>query len=161
MNQASLFDEPGDVERFDPMPLALAVGRGPVVLVDELQQWGVATEGRAALHFGAGKSSCHMTVTGAFQELHLLAVKIGLRYEWFQARASWPHYDLTTNKRVAALRAGAMFCPAAEQAKIEEEARREIRARGARDRCPVSLQAWETIVADCWAQWVLRVRGLP
>lgn len=41
------------------------------------------------------------------EELHRIARIIGLRREWFQERAGFPHYDLRPNKHKAALFFGA------------------------------------------------------
>jgi hypothetical protein len=41
-------------------------------------------------------------------ELHELASRIGLRRTWFQATASYPHYDVTDTKRRQAITAGAV-----------------------------------------------------
>ena len=49
-------------------------------------------------------------------ELHDFAGKLGLRRDWFQPHPSHPHYDLTARKRDAAMRLGAWFLPAREQA---------------------------------------------
>jgi hypothetical protein len=52
--------------------------------------------------------SCHM-IADAEWELHSLAKKIGLRRDWFQRDSvTMPHYDLTKNKRVLAIRVGAI-----------------------------------------------------
>lgn len=92
----------------------------PRVMVDELTSWPGAVRGRL---------SCHMTVDGdgekQLEALHLVAASIGLRREWFQAGPP-AHYDLTLSKREAALRAGAEYVPAKEQA-LE----RVLRRRGA------------------------------
>lgn len=64
------------------------------------------------------RGSCHlMVVDGSLGELHAFASAIGLRRMWFQPHASAPHYDLTPRRRVEALRAGAVFVPAREQAR--------------------------------------------
>ena len=60
--------------------------------------------------------SCHMTAD-TLEELHAMAAKIGLRRDWFQAKSSAPHYDLTASKRARALEAGAVFKPGREQAR--------------------------------------------
>jgi hypothetical protein len=52
--------------------------------------------------------SCHLTAD-SFEELLLMAKKIGLRYEWIQeSRNGTLHFDLTINKRKLALKYGAM-----------------------------------------------------
>jgi len=56
---------------------------------------------------------CHMFAypfddKKAILELHVLARKIGLKREWFQDRDGFPHYDVTKQKRKAAVEAGAM-----------------------------------------------------
>ncbi len=45
--------------------------------------------------------------TEGLDELHALAKRIGLRRAWAQHLDRCPHYDLTPNKRAAAIRAGA------------------------------------------------------
>jgi len=86
------------------------------VYVDELKKW--PTKIRC---FKAG--SCHLTAD-AVEELHAFAAALGLRAEWFQ-RSRIPHYDITAGKREIAIKLGAMFVPAKEQA------RRRIAAREA------------------------------
>lgn len=48
------------------------------------------------------------------QELHQMAVAIGLKYHWFQPRRGFPHYDVRPNKRSLALKKGAVFMPLKE-----------------------------------------------
>lgn len=54
-----------------------------------------------------GKLWCHL-VADTLDELHAFAARIGLRRSWFQAQASFPHYDVTTDVRDRALRTGAI-----------------------------------------------------
>ncbi len=88
------------------------------VYVDEFRQWG-PTRIRC---FAAG--SCHMTAD-TLDELHAMARRIGLRPRWFQPHPIHPHYDLTASRREHALRVGAEFKGAKEQAR-----ERLSRARG-------------------------------
>lgn len=75
------------------------------IYVDDLIAYGQkATSG--GRYFGTGKESCHMLCDGDLEELHRFAESIGLRRAWFQNKST-PHYDLTPNKRAAAVRAGA------------------------------------------------------
>lgn len=74
--------------------------------------------------------SCHLTAD-TLDELHAFAKGIGLRREWFQDTRV-PHYDLTPSKRERALRAGALFVSARQQAIARFAARR---VGGHRD-CP-------------------------
>jgi hypothetical protein len=76
------------------------------IYVDDLIAYGQQAKAGAERYFGGGKQSCHMTCDGNLEELHRFAEFIGLRRSWFQ-RGSVPHYDLTPNKRAAAVRAGA------------------------------------------------------
>lgn len=55
-----------------------------------------------------GKTWCHL-VADSLNELHETARQLGLRREWFQATASYPHYDLTTQTRVRAIRLGVLL----------------------------------------------------
>ena len=50
--------------------------------------------------------SCHM-YADTISELHVMAVKIGLKLCWFQDK-SLKHYDLTESKRKLALQHGAI-----------------------------------------------------
>lgn len=47
----------------------------------------------------------HMTCSN-IDELHAMAAQIGLKRAWFQDE-TFPHYDLTANKRAQAIAAGA------------------------------------------------------
>ncbi len=50
--------------------------------------------------------NCHL-IADTDEELHALAARIGLKRSWFQDK-SFPHYDLTSSRRKAAIRAGAL-----------------------------------------------------
>jgi hypothetical protein len=56
---------------------------------------------------------CHM-LADTLDELHAMADRIGLRREWFQSKASTPHYDVSLEKRALAIRHGARDCSRAE-----------------------------------------------
>lgn len=71
------------------------------VYVDPLMLHGWRLRGRTV-------QNCHMFTDGSFEELHAIALKIGMKRSWFQASASTPHYDLTPSRRAAALAAGAI-----------------------------------------------------
>lgn len=49
---------------------------------------------------------CHL-VADSLDELHSFAKAIGLKREWFQASASYPHYDITLKTRSIAISKGA------------------------------------------------------
>lgn len=52
--------------------------------------------------------SCHM-LGDTEEELHAFALGIGLKRAWFQeSKGSMPHYDLTVNKRILAVKMGAI-----------------------------------------------------
>lgn len=53
--------------------------------------------------------SCHM-ISDTEDELHELALKIGLKRSWFQIakNGSLPHYDLVASKRKLAVQNGAI-----------------------------------------------------
>lgn len=53
-----------------------------------------------------GQVWCHL-VADSLDELHEFAVELGLRRHWFQGKASYPHYDVTTVLRDRALQIGA------------------------------------------------------
>jgi len=54
-----------------------------------------------------GKVWCHMGAD-TISELHKMADKIGLKREWFQNKNNHPHYDITNNKRIIAIKNGAI-----------------------------------------------------
>ena len=94
------------------------------IMVDELSTYGVAKTGQAARVFGVGKQSCHLMIDGGdVEELHAFAAKIGMKRSWFHDSKGAPHYDLTPTRREAAVRAGAVFVPAREQAMTRRAAR--------------------------------------
>jgi Protein of unknown function (DUF4031) len=54
-----------------------------------------------------GKLWCHL-VADSLDELHEFAARLGLKRAWFQNKASYPHYDVTTSVRERALALGAL-----------------------------------------------------
>ena len=50
--------------------------------------------------------ACHI-VADSVRELHIFAIRLSLKRSWFQNN-TLPHYDLTPNKRLQALRLGAL-----------------------------------------------------
>lgn len=70
------------------------------VYVDWLQTW-IPTKRWPYKQF------CHL-MADTIDELHAFAVKLGLKRQWFQAKSSRPHYDLTAGKRRQAVHLGAV-----------------------------------------------------
>jgi hypothetical protein len=69
--------------------------------------------------------SCHL-IADSVEELITFAVELGLRAEWFQPRSS-PHFDLTREGRIAAVRHGAIELNNREfVAKIRELRKRRL-----------------------------------
>lgn len=88
-------------------------------MVDELRVWPHA---RGIFK----KGSCHLTTTEAgplYLQLHEFAESIGLKREWFQS-GRVPHYDLTQARRAEAIRMGAVFVPARQQARDRRRCKR-------------------------------------
>lgn len=48
----------------------------------------------------------HM-ITDTEEELHVFAIELGLKRDWFQENSSFPHYDISTSKFKLALKNGA------------------------------------------------------
>jgi hypothetical protein len=72
------------------------------IYVDSLIKWAITKN----WPYKAG--SCHLfTDSKDLDELHDFADRLGLKRSWFQSRKIVPHYDLTKNKRLQALRLGA------------------------------------------------------
>ena len=62
------------------------------------------------------------------EELHEMALKIGMKLEWFQCkpRAPWQnHYDVTKSKRALAVKSGAIETDIYELAALMERKRLE------------------------------------
>jgi len=76
-----------------------------MVYVDEARNWPAAAIKTGAR--GRGRRWCHMWADSD-AELHALAEAIGLQRAWAQEHRLMLHYDLTENKRAAAIRAGAV-----------------------------------------------------
>lgn len=56
-----------------------------------------------------GHQWCHLWCDeGEELELHAFAARIGMKRAWFQNKPGFPHYDLTPNRRVAAVKLGAV-----------------------------------------------------
>jgi len=51
--------------------------------------------------------SCHL-VADSVEELHYFAGRMRLKPSWFQDQSSLPHYDLTKNFRILAVKLGAI-----------------------------------------------------
>ena len=72
------------------------------VYVDRLAEWGWKPQGVAV-------PSCHLfTDSLDLAELHDIAARIGMRRVWFHNKESAPHYDLTAERRSAAVALGAI-----------------------------------------------------
>lgn len=69
---------------------------------------------------------CHMVADTA-EELHAMAARIGVERRWFQANASFPHYDICRSKRALAIRCGAIEIDRRELVAVM----RRVRAREA------------------------------
>ena len=82
------------------------------VYVDPLLARGWKMRGRAV------KSSHLFTDQVELDELHAFALRIGLRFEWFQNHDRLPHYDVTPSRRAAAVRAGAVEVDSRESCRI-------------------------------------------
>lgn len=60
-----------------------------------------------------GRQWCHL-VADTLHELHAFALSLGFKREWFQATASYPHYDVTMPVREQALGMGAVSASKAQ-----------------------------------------------
>lgn len=66
-----------------------------MIYVDGLRNWGWVLRRKRT-------ESCHL-VADTLAELHAFAKRLGLKRAWFQS-LSYPHYDLTPNKRALAVK---------------------------------------------------------
>lgn len=74
-----------------------------------------------------GKTWYHL-IADTIEELHEFAHSIGLKNEWFQNHRFMPHYDVTENKRVAAIEKGAIRMSIREEGEKIQQARKEVAA---------------------------------
>jgi hypothetical protein len=81
-----------------------------VILVDPIQTYDTRLR---------HKRWSHMVSDVGEEELHEMALRIGLKREWFQCRpkASTAHYDVTPSKRALAVRLGAVEVSSRELAR--------------------------------------------
>lgn len=93
------------------------------VFVDPLHNYRASS----APHCFRNKPSCHM-YADTLEELHAMAKRIGLRRDWFQNSPHLQHYDLTPQKRMAAVRAGAIEHDFITAVKVWKALREERRA---------------------------------
>lgn len=90
------------------------------IYVDDLVTWG----GDNAPYCFRNKPSCHMYADD-LEELHKMAIKIGLKKEWFQNHPHLKHYDLTPSKRELAIKHGAISHDRREAVTKWEELRKK------------------------------------
>ena len=69
---------------------------------------------------------CHM-IADTSQELHAMAVLLGLRREWFQDK-NYPHYDVSKFKRAEAIRHGAIELSVRELIALAKEKKHDQQA---------------------------------
>lgn len=74
-----------------------------------------------------GETWCHL-MADSLDELHQFAAKLGLKREWLH---SGDHYDVTSTKRAAAVKLGAIEVKAIQLVEVRRKLRREQR-EGAR-----------------------------
>ena len=55
-----------------------------------------------------GRLVCSHMVADSLAELHAMARAIGMKRQWFQGQASFPHYDVSVARRKEAVRLGAV-----------------------------------------------------
>ncbi len=72
------------------------------VFVDSLMDYGWKLRGHSV-------KNCHMFTDDVdLTELHEMALKIGMKRQWFQDKKTAPHYDLTESRRMLAVNFGAI-----------------------------------------------------
>lgn len=74
----------------------------------------------------------HLATPGPEYLLHSLALAIGLERGWYQNNGSYPHYDLlSNNKRILAIRQGAVRVHQRELVAMMQKAGKSLRTRRA------------------------------
>lgn len=82
-----------------------------------------------------GRHWCHL-VADTLIELHDFADRLGLRRDWFQDRASYPHYDITLLLRARALRMGARSADKTELLACCRKLKMELRSSAKESAAP-------------------------
>lgn len=82
------------------------MNRAPV-FVDRLREERSRTEPARSAGERWGHLWCHLW-SDDLDALHAIAEAVGMRREWFQDRAGFPHYDLSPQGREAAIALGAV-----------------------------------------------------
>lgn len=88
------------------------------VYVDRVRDWSYVARLKGLRH----THWCHL-LADSREELHAFAGQLGLRRSWFQDHPIRWHYDLTPNKRVQAVRLGAVEIDHRDVAKIMQTRR--------------------------------------
>jgi hypothetical protein len=86
------------------------------VYVDPLREYGGSKTFRWTI-------SCHM-YADTLEELHEMAMAIGMKRSWFQDKPHLPHYDLVTARRAKAVRLGAVEVSLREMVEFMRRRRR-------------------------------------
>ena len=56
-----------------------------------------------------GKIWCHL-MADTLEELHSFASTIGVKKCWFHSSASYPHYDITIEKKTISIKVWRCYC---------------------------------------------------
>lgn len=108
------------------------------IYVDELEDWGWKMRGRIV-------QSCHMFTDALdLEELHLFAVRIGMRRDWFQPHKVAPHYDLVKSRRDLAVTLGAVEVGRRDASRIWKARRELVACSQAMD--ITSMESTKTII---------------
>ena len=100
-----------------------------------------------------GKFWCHL-VADSLDELHAFATSLGLKRAWFQGKASYPHYDVTTGVRERAMEMGAIaagktqMLASAKKMKNELLEKRQLEVRNA-GQSKTAARDGMAIASDC------------
>lgn len=93
-----------------------------MIYVDETKNYPRLLIKPGARH--AGLRWAHLwTDPGNETELHVFAAMIGMKREWFQNRAGFPHYDVVPARRELALAKGAVPMVLSDWVKNKQQAK--------------------------------------
>lgn len=73
-----------------------------------------------------GRMKMAHLIADTLDELHAMAEKIGLKREWFQDKASTPHYDVSISRKKAAVALGAKVLDRREFVAVIKRLRGEL-----------------------------------